>query len=97
MTRDELNLLHTRTTFKAVELMKQKNADYCGVGDDALSNFRKHGAFGIVVRLHDKMERLNTFVKRGSFAVIDESFEDTIVDVINYSILLLAMVNEGKK
>jgi hypothetical protein len=42
----------------------------------------------------DKISRLITFAKNGRFEVVDEALKDTIVDLINYSILLYAYNTE---
>jgi hypothetical protein len=43
-----------------------------------------------MVRLTDKMSRLSSIIESGKTNVKDESFEDTMVDVINYIVLLSA-------
>ena len=43
---------------------------------------------GFLVRMTDKMSRLSTFCDGGRFAVSDESLRDTIIDIINYGVLL---------
>jgi len=80
---------------KAEGIMKSKNADYSNpesTGDD-LANFRGSTKVqvpvpkGIYIRLGDKMSRIETFLNRGTFEV-DESIEDTVVDAINYLVIL---------
>jgi hypothetical protein len=81
-------------------LIQRKNADY---GDhdtahpDPFANFRRHGALGILVRMDDKMARLNTYIKRGSLAVEDESFIDTAIDLMNYSSILVGFLLDEQK
>lgn len=86
MTRDELLLLHTELTTSAKELMVAKNHDYAGTSDP-FRNFRRFGLLGILVRLGDKLARLESFVENGELKVKDESVLDTVLDAINYSIL----------
>ena len=81
----------------ARDLMKKKNADYTndGRGDGGVySNFTKAETFGIctteqgiMVRLTDKVARLATLIRRKGL-VADEKLEDTVVDLINYAVLL---------
>lgn len=105
MNRDRLLQLHRETCSKAYELMCRKNADYSGGGNgrDPFLNFTRCETMGItttergfLVRLTDKMSRLSTFCDTGTFKVTDEKLEDTIEDIINYSVLFLAYVKSKK-
>ena len=44
----------------------------------------------MLVRITDKLSRLSSFAESGKLAVENESFEDTIIDVINYMVLFYA-------
>jgi hypothetical protein len=44
----------------------------------------------------DKMSRLSSFVESGKLAVENESFEDTIIDIVNYSVLMYAYLHDKK-
>lgn len=98
MTREELIALHEQMTTDARALIVRKNADYAGAENakDAFRNFRRHGAFGICVRLGDKLARMDTFVERGSFEIANEGTRDTCIDIINYAVLLYGMLMESK-
>lgn len=66
------------------ELSKRKNHDY---GCDSLTRF---GNFGILVIMLQKMDRLKTFYdKDGKLKVEDEKLEDTLKDIVNYSIYMI--------
>jgi len=101
MTRDELLKIHEELTTKARNLMKKKNADYAGNdGLEPFANFTRVEAMGIctteqgfLVRMTDKMSRLSSFVESGKLAVENESFEDTLVDIVNYSVLMYAYIH----
>lgn len=102
-TRPELLDLHDEVCAAAQDVMKKKNYDYAAKGD-ALFNVRQCEAFGlcsaeagVLVRMSDKLSRLSRFEKQGALAVKDESVEDTVVDIVNYSVLLLALFRERKK
>jgi hypothetical protein len=78
----------------AIKLLVNKRRDY---GPNAL----KGGQHGIAIRMSDKMGRLENLmgITNGSFksreAIVgDEKVEDTIRDILNYSLLFLM---EGKK
>lgn len=98
MKRDELMNLHSEITEKAKNLMDKKNRDYAGNdGLEPFANFTRVESMGIcstekgmLVRMTDKMSRLSSFFESGQLHVKDESFEDTIVDIINYSVLIYA-------
>ena len=79
--------------------MEAKNHDYSGGRDssDPFLNFTRVEKLGIadtkigfLVRMTDKMSRLITFTHNGTFKTKDEALLDTIMDLINYSILLYA-------
>jgi hypothetical protein len=78
--------------------MDLKNRDYAGRdGMEPFANFTRVESMGIcsteqgfMVRLTDKMSRLSSIIESGKNHVKDESFEDTMVDVINYIVLLSA-------
>lgn len=98
MTREELFNVHAEMCCYALELMKKKNADYAGSdGVNPFANFKRAEALGIctteqafLVRMTDKMSRLSSFSAKGKLDVEDESVFDTLVDMINYSVLLAA-------
>lgn len=67
-------------------LLVRKNADY---GDQ---NIQTHGQFGVLVRLSDKIARLNNMWNR---PVLNESIDDTIDDIIGYA-LILKLIRRGQ-
>lgn len=80
---------------QAFFLMQAKNADYADDGD-ALGNLRLCEQMelcpipiGILIRTTDKLRRLSSLLRRPA-AVKDESIRDTCLDIINYTVLLLA-------
>jgi hypothetical protein len=101
MNREELLQMHGCMCTKALELMKRKNHDYSGAnGDDPFANFRRVEAMGIcstergfLVRMSDKLSRLSTFCESGKLLVADEGVEDTLIDLINYSVLLAGYIS----
>lgn len=64
------------------ELRKAKNSDY---GD----SYAQQGPVGIIVRLSDKLKRYINITKKSITVVATESVEDTITDLINYSLMYL--------
>ncbi len=85
---------------KAKELMIRKNHDYAGEADP-FKNFRMCEEVnlctvlvGMLVRLGDKVSRLEN-LKTKEAKVKEESIEDTLIDVINYCVLIRAYL-EGE-
>jgi len=82
-------------TFKdGVEIIKIKNADYAK-GDDPFLNFKFAELLGlsveqaILLRVTDKIARINNLLDKEP-AVVGESMEDSLLDVINYLAILKA-------
>jgi len=104
MTREDLLKMHEMICEKGRNLMRKKNADYAGNdGLEPFANFTRVEAMGIctteqgfLVRMTDKMSRLSSFVESGKLAVENESFEDTIIDIVNYSVLMYAYLHDKK-
>ena len=62
-----------------------KNADY---GDSFARVRREEGQAAILVRLKDKLYRLETLL-HGADRKVDESVDDTLLDLANYCIMEL--------
>jgi hypothetical protein len=77
---------HAKLTQTAHDLCSKKSQDY-GNQADPFANFHTFGAYGILVRLYDKLARLKSFEEKGFHAVDNESTKDTVLDIINYAIL----------
>ena len=100
MNREELFKHHKVICDFALDLMKKKNHDYAGnSGETPFANFERCEAMGIcstesgfLVRLTDKLSRLSTFASDGKLLVDNESYNDAIIDIINYCILFSAYV-----
>ena len=78
-----------------------KDSDYSATGLP-MGNLRKCEDAGIdawrgcLVRIGDKMSRLENFLKEKEYLVISERAEDTIIDLANYSILMSCLIEEIK-
>lgn len=94
--RERLFALHRDMTTAALRLMKQKNGSY-GKAEDPLFNFRRHGLKGFVVRMDDKMSRLDNYIEMGQMTTPDEGVTDTLQDLINYAVLFQFWLQENKK
>lgn len=86
---------------RGLELIKRKNADYAA-SNDPYKNFRASEAMGIklemgvLIRMADKMARIGNALQSGSVAVQDESVEDTLLDLMNYSNILLTYLQSQR-
>ena len=95
MNREELLMSHDKICSEAKELMKKKNHDYAGKeGDQPFANFERTESMGVcsteqgfLVRVVDKVSRLSTFCSAGELKVDNESYEDAVLDIINYMVL----------
>ena len=105
MTTDDVIKLHQHLCSTAQQIMRNKQDDYTNGTSNPFRNFElgPHLGVGTVsqglfTRFLDKVSRLATFMSRGKFTV-NESVEDTILDGINYLVLLYASVilEERKK
>lgn len=98
MTREELLQIHRDLCSRSCDLMKKKSEDYA-TGDDPFANFKRGEILGfatseegLMLRVVDKISRISTFLKRGQLNVENESVEDSIMDIINYMVLLQGML-----
>lgn len=86
-------------TFKDVldkmnEIYERKNADY---GNSFSKTFEEFGLTSAAVRINDKNERFKKLIKQEA-QVKDESIEDTLLDLANYSVLtLMELMNKDGK
>lgn len=74
---------------EAMELFKRKNTDY---GDA----FAKFGPVGVLIRLEDKIQRYISINNKGITMVDDESMRDTLIDLHNYSAMMIMLMDESK-
>ena len=79
-----------------------KDNDYSTTGLP-MGNLRKCEEAGIdawrgcLVRIGDKMSRLENFLKKKEYLVISEKAEDTVIVLANYAILMSCLLEEIKK
>jgi len=95
--------LHGELTRRAKALMEKKNNDYRSGTGDPYANFRGSATLGvspvrgILLRMQDKMCRIATFDEKGELLVKDEGVDDSILDIINYAVLIAGLVRENKQ
>jgi hypothetical protein len=80
------------------ELHDRKQLDY-GAGDDPFANVRASTEWGVpawvgaLIRLNDKVRRLQSFARKGALA--NESAEDSMRDIAVYAIIALVLYEQG--
>jgi hypothetical protein len=73
---------------EGLELFKKKNKDY---GDA----FATYGAIGVLVRMGDKILRLQSITNSSLTLVNSESLRDTLIDLHNYSAMAIMLLDES--
>lgn len=80
--------------YELLSIFEKKNADY---GNSFEESLEKHGIIAAIVRMEDKMGRLNSLTKPGSKQkVSDESLVDTLKDLSNYALMTAVWLEEEK-
>ena len=74
---------------EGLELFKKKNADY----GDAFANY---GVVGVLVRMGDKIARLQSITTKCVSLINTESLRDTLIDLHNYSAMAIMLLDEDK-
>ena len=75
------------------EIFVKKNTDY---GNSFEESLEKHGLIAAIVRMEDKMSRLNTLSKN-DVLVKDESIIDTLKDLSNYALMTAVWLEAGQE
>ena len=65
------------------DLLARKNRDY---GSSFTQQYEKYGLMSALIRMDDKMRRLET-LQGGQQAKVDESISDTLLDLAGYALL----------
>jgi hypothetical protein len=72
---------------EGLELFERKNQDY----GDAFANY---GIIGVLVRMGDKIARLQSISTKSVSLVDSESLRDTLIDLHNYSAMAIMLLDE---
>lgn len=102
MKKEDLFEYHENFTENCLELLYHKNEDYNN-SEDALGNFKACKELGIkpeqglLTRMLDKIKRVSSFVDKGYLHVHDEKVQDSLEDLVNYSIILSALISENNQ
>lgn len=82
-TTEELTEVFKDITTEMANTFCRKNHDY---GNSFFESLDKRGLVAALVRMEDKMNRLNA-LENTEALVKDEAIEDTLLDLANYSIM----------
>ncbi len=94
---------HAEFCDKMKTITKAKNADYSGSRNYPFDNFETIEKVGIakteigfLTRMMDKISRISCIIHTGEQHVKDETVEDTLLDLANYSLLLAGYLQSKK-
>ena len=73
---------------EGAELFQKKNKDYGNA-------FATYGPVGVIVRIGDKINRLMHVTKNNVNMVDNETIEDTLLDLHNYSAMALMLLRDS--
>jgi len=90
---DELSEITNKQILQRIQsegytLFKKKNRDYG-------NSFATHGVIGVLIRMGDKIARIQTLEKKKRCDVTDESIRDTCLDLHNYAIMALLLIDDS--
>ena len=91
-TTSNINRVEQMETIQkeGLELFRKKNQDY---GDA----FASYGVIGVLVRMGDKISRLQSITTNSISLINSESLRDTLIDLHNYSAMAIMLLDEDKK
>jgi hypothetical protein len=72
---------------EARDLFAKKNKDY----GDAFANY---GPVGVLVRMGDKITRMQNITNSGITLVENEKLRDTLIDLHNYAAMAILLIDE---
>jgi|APSaa5957512493_1039668.scaffolds.fasta_scaffold73746_1 hypothetical protein len=75
------------TAHSVLPLLRSKQEDY------GYENINRFGRVGLIVRIHDKIARIENLVEKGSLP-INESLKDSFVDLVGYCIIALMVEHD---
>lgn len=86
--------LHYKLALGLNQTYIEKNADYGDAFNKSLDN---HGLTAAIVRMEDKMGRFSNLAGRPASMQVEESLEDTLLDLANYAIMTVMWLKTSDK
>lgn len=100
MTKSEFQQFQKQFFESILKLSQAKNDDYTGTGDDPFANFKRSRRVlpeeGLLLRVEDKIARIESFLDKGTLSVANESAVDACMDVAAYMSILAGLI-EAKR
>jgi hypothetical protein len=99
---EELEKMAQEDFDRLLSVMRKKNHDYTSASENIFANFEASVFFGvepakgILLRMGDKMKRIQSFAEQGELKVEDEGVEDAILDLHGYLVLLKGMIVQAR-
>lgn len=105
--RDERDTTGVQNTFEAIAQQAIEELRFCEMWDSGQmvstligkqhdyghGNITRFGIYGVIVRLSDKVERLDNLTSKNVEAY-HESTYDTLIDIVGYSVIALMLLDE---
>lgn len=76
------------------DLLRRKNEAY---GDSFHQQWQKYGLVSALIRMDDKMARLQNLSKSGEWEANGESIRDTLMDLAGYALLSVMESDDAKR
>ena len=92
MTPEEKVHRFRSITDRMVELYENKNFLY---GDSFARTYKKYGPVAAMVRMSDKMNRLDAMYNAPQADDLGESIMDTLTDLANYAVMTMIAIEEN--
>lgn len=86
MTVEEEIVLFKSLTDKMNDIFKKKRSDY---GPSTSETYDKFGPVSMLIRMYDKLSRLDNLLVKSKENKVDESVDDTLLDLANYALITL--------
>ena len=100
MTKEDYFKFSEKFFNDCLETSRKKNNDYTGNTGNPFANLEScevlgiKTEIGILTRMQDKMMRLGSYVSGTQMKVTDETIQDTLQDLANYSSLLAGYIKD---
>lgn len=77
---------YKKVAIEIAELVEKKNKDY---GNSFDKTMNEYGSVAYFLRIDDKLSRVKRLIASEAKPEINESIEDTLKDIIGYTLLML--------